>query len=81
MSKEERMARDEMMAGASGSSKSRKQEPEEPDETGLRPGDPGWCMRARVPRATTMSYVNRPAWTSDVDISRGSKKEVSRLDR
>lgn len=81
VSKEERMARDEMMAGASGSSKSRKQEPEEPDETGLRPGDPGWCMRARVPRATTMSYVNRPAWTSDVDISRGSKKEVSRLDR
>jgi len=83
VSKEERMARDEMMAGSSsGSSRSKKQqEAEEPDETGLRPGDPGWCMRARVPRATTMSYVNRPAWTSDVDITRGSKKEVSRLDR
>lgn len=79
VSKEERMARDEMMHG---NNRNRKRaEPEEPDETGLRPGDPGWCMRARVPKSTTMSYVNRPAWTSDVDISRASKKETSRLDR
>ena len=47
----------------------------------LRPGDPGWCFRARVPQVQASTYVNRPEWTSNEDISRTSKKQMSRLDK
>lgn len=80
ITKEERMARDEMLA-ESNRGRSKPKEPEEPDQEGLRPGDPGYCMRARVPRAASSSYVNRPAWQSDVDISRVPKKEKTRLEK
>ena len=50
----------------------------EAEEAGLRPGDPGWCYRARVPQVKTTTYVNRPEWMSQVDITRGKVKVTNR---
>jgi transcription factor SPN1 len=75
LTKEERMARDEMLEAK------RKAEERNEEESGLRPGDPGWCYRARVPQIKTSTYVNRPEWTSQVDISRGKVKQTSRMDK
>ncbi|KAL8595373.1 hypothetical protein ACOMHN_024072 [Nucella lapillus] len=48
----------------------------------LRPGDPGWIYRARVPLPSNRFYVNRP--TSSVEASPSkpsSKKKVSRYEQ
>lgn len=60
--------------------KRKRQEEPEPEE-GLRPGDPGWIARARVPAATGCDYIKRPAWQSDADLSKIKKKEATKLDR
>ena len=54
------------------------EERNEAEEAGLRPGDPGWCYRARVPQVKTTTYVNRPEWMSQVDITRGKVKVTNR---
>ena len=76
--KMERMARDELLGGGK-EKKPKGNEGEE--EQGLRPGQVGWVHRARVPQPSTTSYVNRPEWTSDVDISRSSRRETTRLEK
>lgn len=80
LSREERLQRDLELHQASGVTK---KDDMQFDESGkpLRPGDPGWCYRARVPRPSVKDYVNRPKWQSEVDLSRGSKKEMNRLEK
>jgi transcription factor SPN1 len=47
----------------------------------LRPGDPGWVNRARVPMPDTNEYVARPEWQSAVDMNQTTKKSISLLEK
>lgn len=80
LSREERLERDMELHQNSGVTRKDEVQVDE-NLKPLRPGDPGWCYRARVPRPSGKDYVNRPKWQSEVDISRAAKKEMTRLDK
>ena len=62
---------------ARGIAKAKRDEAEaEPSSKALRPGDPGWVCRARVPMVQNREYVVRPEWQSTVDISKGPAKQA-----
>ncbi|XP_042270802.1 protein IWS1 homolog [Thunnus maccoyii] len=52
------------------------------EEKALRPGDPGFCARARVPMPSNKDYVVRPKWNVEMESNRGPmKKGLSRVDK
>uniref|UniRef100_A0AAV2J1K1 TFIIS N-terminal domain-containing protein n=1 Tax=Knipowitschia caucasica TaxID=637954 RepID=A0AAV2J1K1_KNICA len=51
------------------------------EEKALRPGDPGFCARARVPMPSNKDYVVRPKWNVEGDSTRFMRKGLSLLEK
>jgi len=79
MTKEDRREKD--LAIASSSNAHRKKRKLDEAEDAKRPGDPGWIGRARVPQVANGEYVSRPAWQTDVTITKEKKKGITLLEK
>lgn len=51
------------------------------DDKLLRPGDPGWVARARVPMPSNKDYVIRPKSTVEGEISTSTKRKPNRYEK
>ncbi|XP_023341230.1 protein IWS1 homolog [Eurytemora carolleeae] len=80
LTKDERREKDADMAARLGRKKKRKLENEE--EVQIRPGDPGWVERARVPMVDNAEYIQRPVWQTTVEVSDVKKSnKISLLEK
>merc|ERR1719228_2195191 len=78
MTREERRERDDYLAKRREVKKKKKVE--EVQEA-LKPGDPGWVSRARVPMPDAQEYIRRPEWQNSEQIGTVKKKTVSLLEK
>lgn len=81
LTKDERLERDMEMKQAGGLLSYTKEQVDEHTGKILRPGDPGWCYRARVPRVSGKDYVVRPKSTVEGEVRKNVKQKKSRLDK
>ncbi|KAH8300964.1 hypothetical protein KR044_007249, partial [Drosophila immigrans] len=51
------------------------------DDQLLRPGDPGWVARARVPMPSNKDYVIRPKSTVEGEITTSTKRKPNRYEK
>jgi len=83
LSKEDRRENDDLRAKrafqAQGGKRRRMDESEEPN---LKPGDPGWVGRARVPMPDNSEYIKRPEWQNHIEIvDKVAKKGITLLEK
>jgi transcription factor SPN1 len=46
-----------------------------------KPGDPGWCPRARVPQPSNRDYVVRPKWNIEQELMKTRKSGPDRYEK
>ena len=95
LTREDRQVRDQEMAAKLGLNKRKRKDSSSDGASGsglsgssasgdpkpVRPGDPGWVGRARVPMPDNKEFVRRPEWQSHEDISKNAKKEIDLLEK
>jgi len=78
MTREERRERDDYLAKRRQGKKKKKVEDV---QEALKPGDPGWVSRARVPMPDAQEYIRRPEWQNNEQIGTVKKKTVTLLEK